>query len=123
MSTDVLGRDNGLTADVGVSRKWRLGPQTQLNLSSSISFADSTHLQTWYGVTPEQSTRSGYAVYTPGAGLLDAEIGLSLRHEFGKRWAGFVSTGASLQLGPAADSPLVRQPLGWSVGSGLVWRF
>jgi MipA family protein len=123
VSTDALGRGNGTTADIGVARQWRLDPETKLNFSSSLTVADAKHMQAWFGVTPEQADRSGYPVYRPGSSLMDADLGVSLRHEFGPHWGSYVGAGVSVQLGNAASSPLVRQRLGWSVGSGLVWRF
>lgn len=123
VSTDLLGKGNGWIADIGAGRDWQLAPQTRLHLGVSASFGGDTYMQSWYGVTPEQASRTGYAVYTPGNGLRDASVGLTLRHEFSPRWGGFVSTGLSTQLGAAADSPLVLQRTGWSVGGGLAWRF
>jgi outer membrane scaffolding protein for murein synthesis (MipA/OmpV family) len=123
VSTDLLGNGNGWIADVGVAREWQLAPQTKLHFGASLSVGGDTYMQSWYGVTPEQAARTGYAVYTPGNGLRDISLGLTVRHEFGPRWGGFLSTGLSTQLGAAADSPLVQQRTGWSVGSGLAWRF
>lgn len=123
VSTDLLGHGNGWIADVGVGRDWSLAPQTRLSLGTSISFGGDTYMQSWYGVTPEQAARTGYAVYTPGNGLRDLALSLTLRHEFSRRWGGFVNAGLATQLGAAANSPLVLQRTGWSVGSGLAWRF
>ncbi len=123
VSTDILGNGNGWIADVGVAREWQLSPQTKLHAGASVSFGGDSYMQSWYGVTPEQSARTGYAVYTPGNGLRDASLGLTLRHEFNREWGGFLSTGVSTQLDTAAGSPLVQQRTGWSVGTGLAWRF
>lgn len=123
LSVDLLGRHGGWWADAGVSREWRLAAETRLQVGASLSMAGDTYFQRWYGVTPEQSQRSGFPVYTPGEGLHDVNLGATLRTEFGPRWSGFVSTGLSRQLGPAAASPLTERATGWSVGSGLAWRF
>lgn len=123
VSTDVLGRGGGSLGELGVARSWSLDPQTRLQFGAGLSFGSDTYMQSWYGVTPEQSGRSGYPVYTPGNGLRDVSAGLTLRHEFGKHWGSYVSTRASWEIGAAARSPLVQQRLGWSVGGGLVWRF
>jgi outer membrane scaffolding protein for murein synthesis (MipA/OmpV family) len=123
VNVDALGQGGGWWADFGVSRVWRLTPETRLSLGSTVSYGGATYLQTWFGVSPEQATRSGHAVFKPAAGLRDVTLGTSLRSEFGPRWAGFVSAGTSFLLGPAADSPLTFERHGWSLGSGLVWRF
>lgn len=123
VSTDVLGHGGGTMGEVGAARSWALAPQTRLQFGAGLSFGSDTHMQSWYGVTPEQSARSGYAVYTPGNGLRDVSAGLTLRHELGKHWGSYVGARASWEVGAAARSPLVQQRLGWSVGGGLVWRF
>lgn len=123
ISIDVLGKGGGWVADAGASRTWRWSPQTRLQVSGGFSWADARYLQNWYGVTPAQAERSGYPVYTPGAGLRDVDLSITLRTELGPHWAGFVRAGASRQLGPAADSPLTERAEGWSLGGGLVWRF
>lgn len=122
-SSDVLGHGSGWIADLGATHTWALGPDTRLVYDVDLSFGSDTYMQTWYGVTPEQSQRTGYPVYTPGNSLRDLSTGLTLRHEFGKRWGGFVGARAGRQLGDAAASPLVRRVQGWELTSGLVWRF
>jgi outer membrane scaffolding protein for murein synthesis (MipA/OmpV family) len=123
LSVDALGHGSGAVLDLGMARHWALTPTTLLQFGASVALADSTYLQSWYGVTPEQSARSGYAVYRPGGGLREASAQLTLRTEFDRRWAAYAGTGVSLQLGAAADSPLVQRRFGASVGAGLVWRF
>lgn len=123
VNTDALGHGNGWLAELGVSREWRLDPSTRLQFSSGLAYGSDTYMQSWYGVTPAQAQRTGYAVYTPGNGLRDVSAGLTLRHELGPRWASYIGAGASWQIGAAANSPLVQRPAGWSMGGGLVWRF
>jgi outer membrane scaffolding protein for murein synthesis (MipA/OmpV family) len=123
ISTDTLGRGGGWLGDLGAARQWVLGPDTRLQFATALSFGSDTHLQSWYGVTPEQSRRSGYPVYTPGNGLRDIGLGLTLRQELGPHWGSYVGAHASWQIGAAAKSPIVQQRLGGSLGAGLVWRF
>lgn len=123
VNTDTLGHGSGWLADLGASRQWVLGPDTRLQFGSSISFGSDTQMQSWFGVTQAQAQRSGYAPYTPGNSLRDVSAGLTLRQELGPRWDSFVGVHASWMLGDAANSPIVQQRLGWSLGGGLVWRF
>ena len=122
-SVDALGRNGGYWGDVGIAREWRLSPSSTLQFGAVLNYAGDRYLQTWYGVTPEQSARSGYAVYTPDEGLRDVAVGLTWRTEYNRHWAGFFSFSTSRLIGAAAASPLVQQPGSWSAGSGLVWRF
>jgi len=123
VNTDTLGHGNGWTVDVGLHREWRPWPRTRLQLGTSASFGSDSYMQSWYGVSAAQSERSGYPVCSPGNGLRDIGVGTTLRHDFSSRWSGYVGTSANWQIGAAAKSPLVQRRLGWSVGTGLVWRF
>lgn len=122
-SIDVLGRGQGTTGEVSFAREQPLTPDTVWTWGGSLSFGDSTYMQSYYGVTPAQAASSGYPVYSPSTGLRDLALSIGLRSELTPEWVGFVNGGLSQSLGPLLDSPLVTQPLGWAVNAGLAWRF
>jgi outer membrane scaffolding protein for murein synthesis (MipA/OmpV family) len=66
-------------------------------------------MQSYFGITPEQSARSGYAVYEPGAGLRDIRLGSSLTYIINRDWAATLAVSASSLQGDAKDSPIVRE--------------
>lgn len=123
INTDLLGHGSGWIVDLGGTRNWRLSPSTLLQVGGALTYGGDTYMQSWYGVTEQQSLRSGYAVYTPGNGLRDLSFGATVRTEFSREWAGFVSVGSSQHLGAAADSPLVQKKFGFAVTGGVAWRF
>lgn len=126
LSSDLLGRDGGAFADLGLTRKWPLGGGQQLSLGWVVQAADRRFMQSWYGVTPQQALASAYPAYAPSAGLSEARADLNWRVEFnawGERWAGFAGLGVSRMLGQAARSPLTRDASSTTLGTGLVWRF
>jgi outer membrane protein len=122
-SFDALHRVGGYTVSAGVSRRFDLGPRQRLLLGAALSGAGDRYMQTWYGVTPAQSAASGYAVYDASEGLRDVSLSATWRADFDAHWAGFASLGTSRLLGPAADSPLVRQRRGGTLAFGLARRF
>jgi MipA family protein len=123
VNSDLLGHGSGWILDLGGARHWRISPSSQVQVGGSLTYGGDTYMQSWYGVTAEQSQRSGYKVFKPGNGLRDLSFGATLRTEFSRDWAGFVSAGSSLHIGPAADSPLVQKKLGFTVSGGVAWRF
>ena len=92
-------------------------------LGASLTAAGDRYMQTWYGVSEQQSAASGYPVTQAGAGLRDVGSSATWRIEANPQWAGFASLGASRLLGPAADSPLTRQRNSWSLSAGIARRF
>ncbi len=59
-SLDALGNGGGYTVEAGVSRSFVLDARQRVSLSAGLTGAGDRYLQTWYGVTAEQSARSGY---------------------------------------------------------------
>jgi len=122
LGTDTLGRGGGWLGELGLSRDWRLSPATGLGVGAVLGFASQRWQQNYFGITPEQARRSGYAVYAPGAGLRDVVLSLGGRSGLTPRWAVFYGASVSRLLGPALASPLVRQPQSWGLSAGIVAR-
>lgn len=123
LNSDLFGRGGGSIADVSLGHAWRLTGSTTVSASLGLSVAGDRYLQTWYGITPEQSLRSGRPVYEPGAGWRDASAGLGFRTDLSRDWVLTGGVGISHLLGPAAQSPLVTSRTGWGFNGGLAWRF
>ena len=47
-----------------------------LSLSAGATWSDRNYMQTYFGVTAQQSVASGFAVYTPKAGLQRVDVGV-----------------------------------------------
>ncbi len=122
-SLDALGNGGGYTVEANVSRSFILDARQRVSLSAGLTGAGDRYLQTWYGVTAEQSARSGYPVYKPSEGLRDVHTGVTWRIEVNPQWAGFAALGATRLLGPAADSPLTSQVNSYSISAGIARRF
>lgn len=104
------GVDNkGALWDLGVEYGQALGADWRLGSELSVTYANADYLQSYYGVTPRQAAASGYAVYTPSAGVRDVSARISLTYMVTPRVAltgGLRHT--SLQ-GDAKDGPMVRR--------------
>ncbi len=122
-SVDALGRGGGNLGDVSAGWERRITPASVLSLGASVQLAGDRYMQTYYGVTEEQSARSGYPVYTPGAGLRDVSASLGLRTELDEHWTMISGAAVSRLLGPAARSPLTKESKAWGVNLGVARRF
>jgi outer membrane scaffolding protein for murein synthesis (MipA/OmpV family) len=120
---DALGRGGGSLVDTFASWEHAASGSALWRLDGRLSLADARYMQTYYGVTEAQAASSGYAVYTPPAGLRDVALAASLRFDLTSRWNALVGLGVSRQLGPAAASPLTFDATAWSASAGAAWRF
>jgi len=120
---DMLGNGGGNLADAGVSRTFVIDARQRVIVGAGMTVADGRYMQTWYGVTAQQSAASGYPVYEAKAGLRDIGTNVTWRIEVDRHWAGFTSAGFGRLLGPAADSPLTRQANNLTISAGIARRF
>jgi MipA family protein len=114
---------DGSQTDIGVGWSSQLAPQWRVGLGAAATYVNSKYMQAFYGVTPEQSARSGYAVYTPGAGWRDLRASASLTYFFNSDWSltGGVTVRA-LQSDVKA-SPIVTEDLPVSGVLAIGYKF
>lgn len=91
--------------------------------SVGASWANSSMMQTFYGVSAEQSAASGNPAYRPKAGVSDVGAGITWRHAFSREWVGTVGAGVTNLQTQAADSPLAERKTNWGVGAAIGYRF
>ncbi|SAL88128.1 MipA family MltA-interacting protein [Caballeronia arvi] len=107
--TRSFGGSNGWIADLGTYMPmpgssdtffWFAGP--------SVSFADSTYMNSWFGVNAAQAAASGYRPYAASAGLKSAGFGVTLVWFIDKHW--FMTADGALKrlLDSAANSPITQ---------------
>lgn len=99
----------GLLLDLGASWSLPLGPGLRLGTSLAATWANAAYQQDYFGVDAAQAQRSGYAAYTPSAGLRDVRVGASLTHRLSPDWSLTGSLSRSELQGDARRSPLVRE--------------
>jgi len=93
---------------------------------ASGTFATGTYMRSYFGVSPAQALRSGYAVYQPGAGFKDVNFGLNSNYQLTPQWSVASTINYKRLIGGAADSPIVRQvgsPNQMSLSAFIVYAF
>lgn len=122
-TVDAFARGGGNVVDLKLQHDWALAPRMMLSSSVSIALGGDRYMQTWFGVTPEQSARSGLPVYEPHLGLRDFSLAVSLKAEVGHHWVFIGGPGMTRMLGPAAKSPLVQRRTAFTASAGVGYRF
>jgi MipA family protein len=120
---DAFGRGGGNVGELRLKHEWRLSDRLTVSSGAGVSLAGDRYLQTYFGVTPEQSLRSGYPVYSPSMGLRDVQLYTSMKYELGDHWVLTGGPGVMRVVGPAARSPLTQRRLAWSLNGGVGYRF
>jgi MipA family protein len=119
----VAGEDYGVTADLKVTAGFDLSDRISLGSEISATYADTSHMQRYFGVTAVQSAASGKAVYDAGSGFKSTGIGVSASFAVTDRAAIRVGAGYDRLIGDAGRSPITRDKGQASAFLGLSTQF
>lgn len=122
-TVDAFNRGGGNLVETKLEHDWRLSHRVQLTTGAALNLGGPRYMQTYFGVTAEQSARSGYPEYDPGTSWRDVQVYSTLRFDIADDWVGLVGVGFNRALGRAADSPLTQRPNAFTLTTGLGWRF
>lgn len=121
LTTDLLNRGGGTTLGLDLSRRFSLSPEWRLNLGAGISLADAIHQRSRYGVSAEESVRTGLPRFEPGGGWLETRLSTGLTWQLSPRWRLGSSVVWGHLMGPATRSPLAERDDGLTVTVGAVY--
>jgi len=108
MFQDVSSSHDGFTVRPAVGHTAQLGPKWQLRSELYSTYASDDYMETFFGITAQQSARSGMRRYQAEAGFKDVGLLFDLDYALSKNWALTTRVGLKKMLGDAADSPLVK---------------
>lgn len=123
VSFPLFGNGPGTHGEFTLGRDLRLSPATTFGAGVSLAFGSRRYLQNYFGITEEQSARSGYPVHRVAFGPSALAASAGWRTDVFGNWVLLYGVGASRLLGDAADSPLTRRAWSWSVNGGIVYHF
>ncbi|EJN04969.1 MipA/OmpV family protein [Phyllobacterium sp. YR531] len=102
-----IGGSDGLVGTIGASVSHSYN-QFLFSAGASATWADSNHMDAYFGVTKAQSVRSGLASYDAGAGFKRVDFEASVMYVTEKSWLIQGQVGIGYLVGDAADSPIVQ---------------
>ncbi|MEQ9824889.1 MAG: MipA/OmpV family protein [Puniceicoccaceae bacterium] len=120
----VTGEHSGyeLQASLGKShfiRQWK----TLVRVSLNATYGSEDYLQTYFGVTPEQSLRSGNPVYELDSGMREVGVSTLIVHSLSKDWSILFLANYGKFIADVADSPLMEADDRFFGGAFVVRRF
>lgn len=107
----------GWQVDVGAEASSAIGATLGLRVEARLTWADRNYMQTYFGVTPAQSQRSGFQTYTADAGWRRLALSLGAEYSLAGPWKLQGELAWARQLGDAQASPLVQRK---SSGTGSI---
>ena len=100
---------NGLVLDLGAGYTTSLAPDWRIGVGVAASVVNQQYMRAYFGVDSVQAASSGYAVYTPSAGLRDLRANAALTWQVTPR-VGITGAVTLVGLqGDARDSPIARR--------------
>ena len=114
---------DGSLLNLGATYKLYNANFVSVNLNASVKFGSSSYMQSYFGVSPAQSTASGLAAYRPAAGLAMAQVGLTGGFPISREI--YIISSLSMQrlMGDAANSPIVKKKTQPAAFVGAVYSF
>jgi len=120
---DLLGRQGGLELPIGLGWRRLLRPGLLLSTDIGMTFASAKSLDNNYGIGPREQAASGLPLYQPHAGLREVAGSIGLVGEPSEHWVWVARLSLVKLVGPAADSPIVRQSYQPALLIGAAYRF
>jgi len=115
---------DGARLDLGVQRlAFELGSQHRVSVSAGVSIVNRNYNRTYFGVSPEEASRSRFPYYQPGGGLQEAHVGVRWNWALSPAWMLTSNLQAKGLLGNAAKSPLVERSTNLTVSTAFAYRF
>jgi len=119
-----LGGADGWIGDAGAylplpgsseTFQWFAGP--------TVTVADATYMQNYFGVGQAQSLNSGYPPHQTSAGVKSFGCGLSIVWFFAEHWFATADAAISRLAGSAADSPITQAATNAAVEVSIAYQF
>jgi outer membrane protein len=98
------------------------GPQTQFFSSMELRYNPAKYNRYYYGISAEESARSGLSAYSPGS-TPQLEVGLGINHRFDSGWSMTAIAGVKSISSKLKDSPMVERTEALGGVLGLSYRF
>ena len=113
------GSEVDLRLSAGVLSRWGVNA----GVFGQLTWSDEKATQDYFGLTPEQSSRTGLPFYTAGAGLRNVTVGIEGSVDVSKHWLVLWGLNARRLEGDARNSPIVQEGTNWFANGGLAYRF
>ena len=86
LATDIGGNGQGSVARLDIFGRFPGGERLAFFAGPGLTWSDRRHMQTYFGVTAEQSARSGFPQFDAGAGINSVRLSAGAAYRLDARW-------------------------------------
>ena len=123
VASDILGHDQGTLARLDVLARARASERVTVFAGPGVTWADRRYTQTFFGVTADQSARSGLPQFDAGAGWNSARFSAGAIWRIDARWSASAFAAVARLQSDAVDSPITEDRSQYYAGVFLTYRF
>jgi len=107
IAQDVVDSHDGTLVELDLSYDTRLDQRLVMSIGAETTWASNSYVESYFGITQQQSSASGYSAYDPGSGFTSAGPYVDFTYILTREI--FVSTFAGYRrmFGEAGNSPIV----------------
>ena len=113
----------GIVADLGFKYGARYGERTVVIFGPSMSIADDSYMESYYGVDAQQAASSGLARFEAGMDIKELALEGRFVHRISGPWSATAFGRAVTLLGDASNSPVIREDGFLAAGISLTYDF
>ncbi|MGQ0580112.1 MAG: MipA/OmpV family protein [Betaproteobacteria bacterium] len=114
-----LGAHVDLRLAAGIFSRWGV----DAGVYGQLTWSDEKATQSYFGLTPQQSSQTGLPAYSAGAGLRNVTLGILGSVDIAKHWLVLWGLNARRLEGDARNSPIVQERTNLFANGGLAYRF
>ncbi|HEX6842731.1 MAG TPA: MipA/OmpV family protein [Stellaceae bacterium] len=118
-----LGGHDGVIGDLGAYVPLPVAKNTYVFTGPSITFADTRYMQSYFGISPAQASRSQFSAFDAHSGLVRAGWGVTALYQYDKHWWLEAEGAWQYMLGDAGRSPIVEEKSQFALGANVLYRF
>ncbi|MDO5613386.1 MAG: MipA/OmpV family protein [Paracoccus sp. (in: a-proteobacteria)] len=118
-----FGGHEGVVGTLGARYRTDVSDRLTVWTGVSVDYANSSYMDTYFGVSADESAASGLSAYDPGAGFKSAAARIEARYAINDTTALLGEVEYGRLIGDAADSPVVLDKNQPSVRIGVTRRF
>ena len=116
-------QNKGIVVNLSASAPLALNKHFIIRPHFGVTWADDNYMQTFFGVTPLQASRSAFRPFSAGAGLEDVNGGLTVVYLVNRHWFLGADASATQFLDHAARSPITISNTNATVAAVIGYHF